>query len=128
MALRPSEFALPALSSPISSSFISPSSFFFFNNLSVNILSDLVELKLCSKDLVFLLLQGTFCFFQSCLEFLLFLFRAAPLLVKIMDRSTTISQLIKKISNLISQIFIFPLDYIQCFHCFIMTCSKSKKL
>merc|ERR1719186_2453749 len=63
---------------------------------------------LSSENLVLLLLKSTFSLFQSSLKLLLLNFKAATLFVQLMDGSATISQLVKKILDLISQILIFP--------------------
>merc|ERR1719186_446535 len=63
---------------------------------------------LSSENLVLLLLKSTFGLFQSSLKLLLLNFKAAALFVQLVDGSATISQLVKKILDLIGEILIFP--------------------
>merc|ERR1712029_1339781 len=84
-------------------------------DLAVNFLTDLSKLKLSSEDLVLLLLKSSFSFFQSSLEFFLLDFKSATLIVELMDGAATISQLVKKILDLISQVLVFALHNIQLF-------------
>merc|ERR1712088_595733 len=70
------------------------------------------KFKLSSQDLVFFLFKSSFSLFQSRLEFFLLYFQATTLLIQFMDGSTTISKLIQEILDFISQVLVFPFDYI----------------
>merc|ERR1711881_741032 len=82
--------------------------FFLLMDLSVNLLSDLSKLKLCSKNLVLFLFKRGFSLFKSSLKFL-FNFEATTLFVELVNGSSSISQLVKKILDLISKILVFSL-------------------
>ena len=97
-------------------------------NLAVNFLPDLAKFKLCPQNLVLLLLQCCFSFFKSCLQFFLLNFQASALLVKLMNGTTTISKLIKKVSDFICQVLIFPFYNIQLLYCFIPCCLEAEQL
>ena len=57
-----------------------------------------------SNYLVLFLLKSTFCLLQGPLQFLLLHLQPSPLFVQLMDRPATITELVKKILDLISQI------------------------
>merc|ERR1719474_672964 len=133
IAFRPSELALLAWSSPISSSLISPSSFFLMRrasalalcsasreaprdsiarwwflrvllNSSVNFLAHLAKLKLSTENLVLLLFKGTLSLLKGGLQFFLLLLKSSTLFVKIMNGAASISKLVKEILDFISKI------------------------
>ena len=82
-------------------------------DLAVNLLADLSKLKLCTKDLVLLLLESSFSLLKSSLELLLLNLQAPALLVKLMDGAAAIAKLVKEILDFISQVLVLPLDNIQ---------------
>merc|ERR1712241_118117 len=65
----------------------------------------------CVVELLFLL--------KSCLEPFLLNLQTAALLVKLVNGAASISQLVKQILDLISQILVLPLNNIQLLNCFI---------
>merc|ERR1719285_247958 len=81
--------------------------FFLFSHSSVNLLSDLAKLK-------------------SSLEFFLLNLQPSALFVKLMNRATTISKLVKEILDFISKILVLSLDNIKLFSSLIKTCLQSK--
>ena len=70
----------------------------------VDLLLDLPKLQLGTKDLVLLLLEGALGLLKGALELLLLLLEATPLLVQIMDGAATLTKLIQKILDLISEV------------------------
>ena len=70
----------------------------------INLLLDLSKLKLSAEDLVLLLLEGALGLLKGALELLLLLLEATPLLVQIMDGAATLTKLIQKILDLISEV------------------------
>merc|ERR1712223_1484172 len=90
--------------------------FFLLMNLSINFLSYLAKLELRPHDLVLLLFQSCFCFFQSCLQFLLLNFKSATLFVKLMNGSSAITKLVQKILDFIGQVLVFSFDNIKLLH------------
>merc|ERR1719333_610629 len=95
---------------------------------AVDLLTDLAELKLSPQDLVLLLFKSSLSLFQSSLELFLLNFQASALLVKLMDGPASISKLIQKILDFISQVLVFPLDNIKLLNHFIMSSLESEKL
>merc|ERR1712095_60889 len=95
--------------------------FLLLLDTAVNLLTDLSKLKLSPKNLVLLLLQCCFSFLQGSLKFLLLNLQATTLLVQLMDGPTTITQLVKKILDLISQVLVLPLDNIKLLNNLIMS-------
>merc|ERR1719195_1471981 len=76
------------------------------SNSAVDVGPDLLQLHRGSQNLVLLLLQSALCFLQSRLQLFLLLLKTTPLLVKIMDGATSISKLVKKILDLISEVLV----------------------
>jgi hypothetical protein len=97
-------------------------------NFAVNLLPDLSKLQLGAKNLIFLLLKSCLSFFKSTLKLLFLYLKPPSLFVKLMDRATTISKLIKKIPNFISKILVLTLDNIKLFNSFIMGCLQTEQL
>merc|ERR1719474_195601 len=95
---------------------------------SINFLADLAELKLCSEDLVLLLLKSSLSFFQSGLELLFLLLKSSALFVKIMNGASTITKLVEQILDLISQVLVFTLDNVQLFKSLILSRLQSEQL
>ena len=89
-------------------------------DLPVNFLADLSKLKLGTEDLVLLLLKSSLSFLKSGLELLLLNLKAPALLVKLMDGTATISKLVKKVADLISQVLVFPLHNIKLLNRFVI--------
>merc|ERR1719186_1792054 len=83
---------------------------------------------LSSENLVLLLLKSTFGLFQSSLKLFLLNFKAAALFVQLVDGSATISQLVKKILDLIGQILIFSPHNIKLLVSFIPGSLNSESL
>merc|ERR1712152_4091 len=102
--------------------------FFLLMDLSVNLLADLSKLKLSSKNLVLFLLKSSFSFFKSSLKFFLFNFETTTLFVELVNGSSSISQLVKKVLDLISKILVFSLYNIKLFHGFIPGCLETEEL
>ena len=73
-------------------------------NLPVNLLPDLSKLKLGTKDLVLLLLEGALSLLKSSLQLLLLLLKATPLLVQVVDGAATLTELVQKVLDLISEV------------------------
>merc|ERR1712128_49646 len=92
---------------------------FLLSYASVNLLSNLSKLKLSSKHFVLLLLKSTLSLLKGSLELPFLLLEAATLFVKIMDRASTLTKLIKKILDLVSKILVLTLYYIQPLHSFV---------
>merc|ERR1712241_772340 len=89
---------------------------------------NLSKLKRCPEDLVLFLFKSSFSFFKSSLELLLLNFKAASLFVKLMDGATTITKLIKKILDFISQVLVFTLDNVKLLSSFFQTSLDSEKV
>ena len=86
---------------------ISPSAgklLFLLSHTPVNLLADLAELKSSTEDLVLLLLESSLGFLESCLQLLLLLLQVAPLLVQVMDGSSTLSKLVQQILDFVREI------------------------
>ena len=94
---------------------------FLLLDLTVNLLANLSKLKLGPQDLVLLLLKSSFGLLKGCLKFFLFNLQPPALLVKLMDGPTSITKLVKEILDLISQVFVLPLDNIKLLHNLIMS-------
>merc|ERR550525_2241201 len=77
---------------------------FLLGHTPVNLLLDLSKLKLGTKDLVLLLLEGALGLLQSSLQLLLLLLKATPLLVQVMDGAATLTELVQKILDLVSEV------------------------
>ena len=75
----------------------------------VNLLLDLSKLKLGTEDLVLLLLQSALGLLQSSLELLLLLLKATPLFVQVVDGAATLTKLIQKILDLVSEVLVLAL-------------------
>merc|ERR1719250_413045 len=72
-----------------------------FSNATINLNLNLSELHLAPKNFVLLLLQCCLCFFKSRLQFHLFSLKTLSDLVNFMDRSSSFSNLIHDILDLI---------------------------
>merc|ERR1719443_503377 len=86
---------------------------FLLSNLAVNLLLDLSKLKLSSENLVLLSLESSFGLLKSRLELLLLNLETASLFVQLVDGAASITKLIQKILDLISQVLVLPADNIQ---------------
>ena len=86
---------------------------FLLMDLAINFLANLSKLQLSTKNLVFFLLKCSLSLLQSCLQLFLLNLQTAALLVKLVNRAASISQLVKQILDLISQILVLPLNNIQ---------------
>merc|ERR1719334_2649528 len=100
---------------------------FSLSNTSVNVLSDLSKFKLSAENLVLLHLKSSLSFLQSSLELLLFGFKSPALLVQIVNRSSTISELVKEILDFIGEILVLTLDNIKSFSRFGLSSLKSEQ-
>ena len=78
--------------------------FFLLSHTPVNLLAHLAELKSSTEDLVLLLLESSLGFLESCLQLLLLLLQVAPLLVQVMDGSSTFSKLVQQILDFVRKI------------------------
>merc|ERR1719242_2765775 len=87
----------------------------------INLLLDLSKLKLGTEDLVLLLLEGALGLLKGALELLLLLLEATPLLVQIMDGATSLTKLIQKILDLISEVLVLALDNVELFKGLILS-------
>ena len=76
----------------------------FLGHPPVNLLLDLSKLRLGTEDLVFLLLEGALGLLQSSLQLLLLLLKATPLLVQVVDGAATLTELVQKVLDLISEV------------------------
>jgi hypothetical protein len=73
------------------------------------------------------LFKCSFSLLKSCLEFLLLNFKAAALLVKLVDRAASISKLVKEILDFISKIFVLALDNIELLNSLIPCSSEPEE-
>merc|ERR1719483_259060 len=101
---------------------------FLFLDSAINLLANLSKLKLSSKNLVLFLFKSSLSFLKGRLELFFLNFQAATLFVQLMDRATTIFQLVKEILDFISKVLVFPLDNIKLFHNLIMSSLEPVKL
>merc|ERR1719328_862462 len=86
---------------------------FLLSNTSVNLLSDVGELKLGAENSVLLHLKSSLSLLKSTLELLLLLLKHAALFVKSVDGASTLTKLVKEILDLISEVLVLTLDNIQ---------------
>merc|ERR1719357_1655323 len=86
---------------------------FLLGHTPVNLLLDLSKLKLGTEDLVLLLLEGALGLLKGSLELLLLLLKATPLFVQVVDGAATLTKLIQKILDLISEVLVLALDDVQ---------------
>merc|ERR1719357_1384918 len=101
---------------------------FLLGHTPVNLLLDLSKLKLGTEDLVFLLLEGALGLLKSSLELLLLLLKATPLFVQVMDGAATLTKLIQKILNLVSEVLVLALDDIQLLQTFVSSSLQPEEL
>ena len=78
--------------------------FLLLSHTPINLLLDLSKLKLGTEDLVLLLLEGALGLLKSSLELLLLLLKATSLLVQVVDGAATLTKLVQKILDLISEV------------------------
>ena len=78
--------------------------FLLFSHTPVNLLLDLSKLELGAQDLVLLLLEGALGLLQSSLQLLLLLLKATPLLVQVVDGAATLTELVQKVLDLVSEV------------------------
>merc|ERR1711981_834648 len=95
--------------------------FLFLTNSSLNLLSHLSQFQLSSQNLVFFLFKGTLSFFQGSLELHLFGLQTLPNLVNFMDGSSSFTDLVHDILNLIAQCFVFLPYFIQLQNGFLIS-------
>merc|ERR1719480_315156 len=79
----------------------------------VNLLSDIGELKLGAEDSVLLHLESGLSLLKSSLELLLLLLKHTALFVKSVDGAATLTELVKEVLDLISEVLVLPLDNIE---------------
>merc|ERR1719208_525301 len=101
---------------------------FLLSNSSVNFSLDLSKLKLSSENLVLLSLEGTLSFLKSSLELLLLTLKSAALFVKFMDGASTITKLVKKILDFISQVLVLTTDNVKLLIGFIKSSLETESL
>ena len=70
----------------------------------VNLLLDLSKLKLGTEDLVLFLLEGALGLLQSSLQLFLLDLEPPPLLVELVDGTTTIAKLVEQVLDLVSEV------------------------
>merc|ERR1719203_239840 len=78
-------------------------------DLAINFLANLSKFQLSPQDLVLLLLKSSLSFFKCSLELFLLNLKTTSLFVKLMNRTSSISKLVKEILDLISKILVLPL-------------------
>merc|ERR1719328_950353 len=101
---------------------------FLLSNSSVNLLLDLSKFKLGSENLVLLSLKSTFSFLKSGLELLLLSLKSTALFVKFMDGASTITKLVKKILDFISQVLVLTTDNVKLLIGFIKGSLETESL
>merc|ERR1719275_349472 len=94
----------------------------------INLLLDLSKLKLGTEDLVLLLLEGALGLLKSSLELLLLLLKATPLLVQVVDGATTLTKLIQKILDLVSEVLVLALDDVQLLQTLVASSLQPEEL
>ena len=102
--------------------------FLLLLNLPVNLLPNLSQLELSTEHLVLFLLKSSFSFLKSSLELFLLNLQAAPLLIELVNGAASISQLVQKILDLVSEVLVLPLDNIQLLNCLIPSCLQPEEL
>merc|ERR1712241_313206 len=100
---------------------------FLFLDLPINLLTNLSKFQLSSENLVFFLFQSSFSLLKSSLKFFLLNFMTAALFIKFMNRTSTITQLVKKIFDLISKILVLTFYNIQLLSSFIPSSFKAEE-
>merc|ERR550517_2056766 len=86
---------------------------FLLGHTPVNLLLDLSKLKLGTEDLVLLLLEGALGLLRSSLQLLLLLLKTTPLLVQVMDGAATLTELVQKVLDLVSEVLVLALDNVK---------------
>merc|ERR1719208_151054 len=102
--------------------------FFLLSNSSVNLLLDLSKLKLSSENLVLLSLKSSLSLLESSLELLLLSLKSTALFVKFMDGASTITKLVKKILDFISQVLVLTTDNVKLLIGFIKGSLETESL
>merc|ERR1719266_3059678 len=82
-------------------------------NLAIDLLPDLAELQGGPQHLVLLRLEGALSLLKSRLQLLLLGLHAPPLFVQLMDGTSTVSQLVKQILDLIGKVLVLAADNVQ---------------
>merc|ERR1712241_1265797 len=100
---------------------------FLFLDLPINLLTNLSKFQLSSENFVFFLFQSSFSFLKSSLKFFLLNFKTAALFIKFMNRTSSITQLVKKIFDFISKILVLTFYNIQLFSSFIPSSLKAEE-
>merc|ERR1719373_1442868 len=101
---------------------------FLLSNSSVNLLLNLSKLKLGSENLVLLGLMSTLSFLKSSLELLLLSLKSRALFVKFMDGASTITKLVKKILDFISEVLVLATDNVKLLIGFIKGSLETESL
>merc|ERR1719414_2205847 len=101
---------------------------FLLSNSSVNLLLDLSKFKLGSENLVLLSFKSSLSFLKSSLELLLLTLKSAALFVKFMDGASTITKLVKKILDFISQVLVLTTDNVKLLIGFIKSSLETESL
>merc|ERR1719322_452492 len=101
---------------------------FLLSNSSVNLLLNLSKLKLGSENLVLLGLKSTLSFLKSSLELLLLSLKSTALFVKFMDGASTITKLVKKILDFISEVLVLTTDNVKLLIGFIKSSLETESL
>merc|ERR1719432_288264 len=94
----------------------------------VNLLLDLSKLKLGTEDLVLLLLKGALGLLKGSLKLLLLLLKATPLFVQVVDGAATLTKLIQKILDLVSEVLILTLDDVQLLQTLVASSLQPEEL
>merc|ERR550525_2235206 len=101
---------------------------FLLGHTPVNLLLDLPKLKLGTEDLVLFLLEGALGLLQSSLQLLLLLLKATPLLVQVVDGAATLTELVQKVLDLISEVLVLALDNVQLLQTLVASGLQSEEL
>merc|ERR1719361_1729430 len=102
--------------------------FLLLSHTPINLLLDLSKLKLSHTPINLLLLEGALGLLKGALELLLLLLEATPLLVQIMDGAATLTKLIQKILDLISEVLVLALDNVELFKSLILSSLQPEEL
>merc|ERR1719284_2144967 len=98
------------------------------SHTSVNLLSDIGKLQLGAEDSVLLHLKSGLGLLQSTLQLLLLLLEHASLLVKSMDGAASLTELVKEILDLISEVLVLTLDNIKLLNSLLLGGLQTEQL
>merc|ERR1719410_1517012 len=101
---------------------------FLLSDTSVNLLSDIGELKLGAENSVLLHLKSGLSLLKSTLELLLLLLKHTALFVKSVDGAATLTKLVKEVLDLISEVLVLTLDNIELLNRFLLGGLQAEQL